>query len=183
MKIKIVIIKILSILLFFLATCDSCFRIDKTNGKLYLEIEPVKRVQSPDNVKVKIKFINKSNQTVDIYVCQRLPEKTITQAIDILLFFKIETADKKLIYNYEGIQVILPHKIDFVSLERNYIFEEIIKLNDFYGLEKYPENREWPKGEYEISCVYQYQHKSVYTYGENLWEGKLESDTIKIEVK
>lgn len=182
MKTKISDIKILFALM-LLFTCYSCNNTKETDGKLYMEIEPVKRVQSPYNVKVKIKFINKSNQKVDIYLCQRLPEKTITQAIDILLFFDIKTADKQLIYNYEGLQVILPHKVDFVSLNRNKTYEEIIKLNDFYGLEKYPENREWPKGEYEISCVYQYQHKSVYTYGENLWEGKLVSDTIKIEVK
>ena len=168
----------------FLFVCYNCNNTKETDGKLYMEIEPVKRAQSPDNVKVKIKFINKSNQKVDIYCWQNPPVKiTITQAIDILLFFYIKTADKQLIYNYEGPQVILPHKIDFVSLNRNKTYEEIIKLGNFYGLEKYPENREWPKGEYEISCVYQYQHKSVYTYGENLWEGKLESNTIKIEVR
>jgi hypothetical protein len=172
---------LLSYTLIFTVQCNS-----KNQDNIKLLIEPLKDNPQADNIEIKIIFFNNSKKEIDIYCWQK---KTISHAINNFLKFNITDINcdtSEFIYHYKGPQVLLPYENDFITISPKESYEEVITLNKYYILKSKKDmgnERSWGIGMFEIKCYYQYIHDSEYKYGNNLWEGKISSNKITINVK
>ncbi len=133
------------------------------------------------SVSIKLEIINKGNERINIYCWKGI---TITQAINSILNFVIFNDNDTLVYNYVGPQVKLPYENDFTVIKPDSTFVEIIDLNKYYILKTDKDNsRNWKKGIYDITCIYEYKHNKKFKYGSGLWEARLVSNKIRLEVE
>jgi len=154
----------------------------QTDRNVILEISAPGNLENSvdDTITIRLGIKNNGNKDINVYCWKG---KTINKAINSLLKFIIFSEKDTLIYSYTGPQVKLPYKGDFISIKPDSSYAEYINLNRYYipKANKETNKRTWPKGTYNIS--YKYIHDEGYRYGKELWEGKLVSNKIKVEIK
>ena len=156
----------------------------QSDRNINLEISQSGSLQNfvDDTITVRLEIKNTGNKDINIYCWKG---KTISKAINTSLKFCIVNGEDTLIYNYIGSQVKLPYKGDFLSIKPDSSYAEYINLNKYYIPKTNGETnkRTWPKGTYNISCIYEYTHDDGFKYGKELWEGKLVSNKINVKIK
>lgn len=104
-------------------------------------------------------------------------KKNIQKSIEIYLFFEIYHNGKLLLFDKKRPMVKLPNKDDFVRIDCNEIYSEIIEISKYYPNDS---NKGWINGNYKIKCYYKYTHNKKHIYGKILTEMEVVSNTLFI---
>jgi len=137
-----------------------------------------------------------NNSENDMVVYFWLSDSSMVAAIGSFLNFNIISEDgSQMKYNFIGGRPKMPYVDDTLHVSSREFYSENVNISKYYGsgnrndLTIIGDNNNsvffwrWPVGKYAISCVYEYKHNPDWIGGKDLWEGKLTSNEIQIEVK
>ena len=165
-------------------SAENYITIEAIDGPIY---------EKEDSIMVKLTIHNNIIDNMIIYNWKH--NNSITAAMDAFIIFNIAFEDgTKLKYDYLGAIPKMPHSADTLHITQGLSYTEIININKYYGsgdkkdylyfYSHYPVHRlKWPVGKYKISCIYEYILNPNCIGGKDLWEGKLESNEIEIEIR
>lgn len=182
--------QIQALLLTTAIVCFGCGRVHSEEPVLRLAVEHA--VQGPDSVVVNVVFANNTDKDIVIYNWKG-GGGTLKGAIGAFLTFIIVdlTNEDTLRFDYRGPVPKRPHEKDTVVVGPEDTYEEALVLNTFYlnsetiaaNVSSGVANRDWLPGDYSVRSIYEYAHNPDWIGGQNLWEGKLESNEILISVR
>ena len=100
------------------------------------------------------------------------------------LKFVIIGPDGKRVKEYspsESITPKMPYRGDYIKVTTQNPYRDIVKI---YPVRRYfPFKIPWKRvGVYEVKAIYSYRYNKEWKYGKDLWEGKIESNRIRIKV-
>lgn len=145
-----------------------------------------------DSVSLKMTIYNKGENEMVVYQWQS--NRSMTAAIGTWLYFGIiEENGSTMQHNYWGPHPKMLYKDDNLHVAPGGNYSEVINISRFYGSGEKEDFIivgdsvsyfwRWPVGIYTIKCNYEYKHVPTMIGGKDLWEGKLSSNEIQIEVK
>lgn len=145
-----------------------------------------------DSVSMKMTIQNKAENDMVVYFWRS--NNSMKAAIGTWLDFDVIMDDGSMMeYNYRGTHPKMPYKDDTLHVAPGGIYSEVINISRYYGSgdkedfiiigDSISYFWRWPVGKFTISCSYEYKHVPFMIGGKDLWEGKLTSNAIQIEVK
>jgi len=167
--------------------------VGETSNKVWLELTPIGRLSHQVYADVILTFHNDSEKEIAIYYWSQ--SESVAASMNNFLFFDIEKTDgTDLIFKPGGAIPKAPHAKDRLVIEPGGKYAEKINLARFYvepdRVGKDTEQpwqlwpvRIWAQGQYQVQCTYKYEQDSSWTGGEGLWEGKLTSNKIMLNVR
>ena len=161
----------------FISSCKH--KVIEQNKKLVIKAER-SVIKQNEPLEIEINFISLKD-TFNIY---RHPSFGIAPVIGSEDWIRFEIYNNKgnLVHNYSSLypNPKRPYKSDFISVYPKNPYKEIVKI---YQIESNNLIKWEKKGRYKIKVIYEYKYNKKWEYGKELWEGRLESNVISVDIE